>query len=215
MWKDLSDQWRRSIELALESYKRGTIPIGAVITNNKGKIISEGRNRIFDNISENPLAGTFMAHAEMTAMIRLKSREHPDIRTYTLYTTMEPCPMCFGTMVMMNIRNLKYAARDAFAGASELNDKMDYIRNKGITIEKADDDLEAFQLIMQTSYECDRNHTRMDELLSSWKGINKDAIEFGKLLFKEKYFDRVISNDNKASDIFDEIILRYKQIAFK
>jgi tRNA(Arg) A34 adenosine deaminase TadA len=31
-----------------------------------------------------------MAHAEMTAMITLKEKEHPDIKKYTLYTTMEP-----------------------------------------------------------------------------------------------------------------------------
>ncbi|NLK99804.1 MAG: nucleoside deaminase [Clostridiales bacterium] len=212
MWADLSNQWKRSFELAFESYKRGTIPIGAVITDSEGEIISEGRNRIFDNRSANPLAGTFMAHAEMTAMIQLKSYKHPDIRTYTLYTTMEPCPMCFGTMVMMNIRNLKYAARDAFAGATELNNKMDYIRNKNISIEKGNSEMEAFHLIMQTSYECDRNHIRVGELLNSWKSIDGNAIVLGKKLYKEKYFDRVIAKDGKVCDIYDEIIYRYEQM---
>lgn len=212
MWNDLNNQWKRSFELAFESYKRGTIPIGAVITDSNGEIISEGRNRIFDKQSTNPLAGTFMAHAEMTAMIKLKSHEHPDIRTYTLYTTMEPCPMCFGAMVMMNIRKLKYAARDAFAGATELNDKMDYIKSKKISIEKGNNELEAFQLIMQTAYECDRNHPRAAELLDSWKSIDRYAIELGKLLYSEKYFNKAISIDASISDIYDDIIHRYEQM---
>lgn len=210
MWKDLLDPWKRSFELAWESYCRGTIPIGSVITDNKGVIISEGRNRIFDTNSTNPLAGTFMAHAEITAMMQLKSKDHPDIRTYTLYTTLEPCPMCFGAIIMMNIRNIKYAARDTLAGALLLNDKMDYIRSKSIGIEKGDNKLEAFQLIMLTSYECSRNHTRMEEMFSRWMNIDKYAIELGKLLYSERYFDKAVAENAKINDIYDYIINRYE-----
>ena len=211
MWKDLIVQWKRSFELAWESYRRGTIPIGAIVSDSNGVILSEGRNRIFDEKSENPLAGTFMAHAEMTAMIQLKSKEHPNIRTYTLYTTLEPCPMCFGAIIMMNIRHIKYTARDALAGALQLNDKMDYIRGKEIRVEKGNYEIEAFQLIMQTAYECLRNHTRMEELLSKWSNIDSLAIVVGKQLHNEKYFEKAISEDAKISDIYDEVIYRYKK----
>lgn len=51
-----------------------------------------------------------------------------------LYTTIEPCPMCFGTVAMMNIRNTYYAAKDAFAGATSLNNKLSYIERKNINI---------------------------------------------------------------------------------
>ena len=44
--------------------------------------------------------------------------------------------MCFGTMVMMNIRNIYFAARDGFAGATALNDKLDYIKNKNIILKE-------------------------------------------------------------------------------
>jgi len=158
MWRDLDKPWQRAFELAWESYRNDTIPIGAIIINNTGEIIAEGRNRIFDKNSDNALAGTYMAHAEMTAMMQLKEDEHPDIRSYTLLTTMEPCPMCFCTMLMMHICDLKYAARDGFAGATALKDKMDYIRNKRMEINRESDGLEAFQLILQTSFEYIRNH---------------------------------------------------------
>lgn len=106
--------------MAWDSYRNNTIPIGAVIVSASGEIVSEGRNRIFDKNSNNSLAGTYMAHAEMTGMMQLKTDDHPDIKSYVLYTTMEPCPMCFGTMLMMHICDLRYAARDGFAGATEL-----------------------------------------------------------------------------------------------
>lgn len=212
MWNKLSNSWKRSFELAWESYKRGTIPIGAVITDSNDKIVSEGRNRIFDKESSNPLAGTFLAHAEMTSMLPLKSKEHPDIRSYTLYTTMEPCPMCFGAIVMMNIRNIKYASRDAFAGATLLNDKSDYIKDKNISIKKADDDLEAFQLIIQTAYECERNHTRVEELIGSWAKVDKCAIELGKQLYNDQYFNKAKANNFNIGHIYNEIIPRYMKI---
>ncbi len=212
MWKDLIYPWKRSFELAWESYIRGTIPIGAVITDSNGVIISEGRNMIFDKKSTNPLAGTFMAHAEMTAMMQLRSQEHPGIRTYTLYTTMEPCPMCFGAMVMMNIRSIKYGAGDGYAGALGLNEKMDYIRNKNNNIEKGSEEIEAFQLIMQTSYECSRNPSRLEELLGTWNNINRNAIELGRQLYTENYFEKAIINGAKICDLYDEIIPRYEHM---
>lgn len=212
MWKDLTAPWKHSFELAWEAYCRGTIPIGAVITDSKGNIISEGKNRIFDTESENPLAGTDMAHAEMTAMMQLRVKDHPDIKTYILYTTMEPCPMCFGAIVMMSIRHIKFAARDPLAGALLLNEKMDYISNKNISIEKGSNEIEAFQLILATSFECLRKHSRLEEMLSGFSKIDQEAVELGKELYNEKYFDKAVSENAKISDVYDEVISRYYNI---
>lgn len=68
MWENLDKPWQEALEMAWEAYGKGTIPIGCVIVNKQGEIISRGRNRIFDLKSSNPLAGCNMAHAEMTAM---------------------------------------------------------------------------------------------------------------------------------------------------
>jgi len=86
---ELDNIWQEAFSLAWESFKRNTIPIGAVIVNEEGNIISRGRNRIFDDSINNPLVGSNMAHAEMTAMINLKEKEHPDIKKYTLYTNIQ------------------------------------------------------------------------------------------------------------------------------
>lgn len=211
MWENLSSPWQRSFELAWESYKNNTIPIGAVITDARGNIISEGRNRIYDEDSNNPLAGTAMAHAEMTAMMVLKVKEHLEIKSYTLYTTMEPCPMCFGTMLMMGIRDLKYAARDNYAGATCLKDKMDYINNKKVKIQQGKKALEWFQIILQSSFECIRKHSKLEELLDSWRVVNKEAVDFAKILYEEEYFLRAIVDDIELGEVYDEVIERFSE----
>ncbi|MDP4088609.1 MAG: nucleoside deaminase [Bacillota bacterium] len=209
MWSELSYIWKETIELAWESYRKNTIPIGAVIVNEQGDILSRGRNRIFDTESSNPLAGTCLAHAEMTAMLNLKEKEHPDIKKYTLYTTMEPCPMCFGAMVMMGIRNIRYAARDGIAGAAELNYSLEYIRNKNIIINREGGELEAFLLCLQTAYEYGRKHPRMEELLDSWRVYCSEGVFLAKRLFDAGYFLDAVNQDRYLGEIYDEVIGMY------
>lgn len=206
MWSDLNDIWKEAFSLAWESFKKNTIPIGAVIVDKQGNIVSRGRNRIFDVTSNNPLAGTYMAHAEITAMITLKEKDHPNVKHYTLYTTMEPCPMCFGTMVMMGIRNLRYAARDGFAGATELNHKMDYIKSKEINIVSEGSELEIFQICLQATYELIRKHNRMEELLACWSAYCKEGVALAQELYNNGYFTDAIKQDKPLHKIYDEII---------
>jgi tRNA(adenine34) deaminase len=208
MWNDLNYIWQEAFSLAWESFKRDTIPIGAVIVDECGSIVARGRNRIFDEKSSNPLAGTYMAHAEMTAMIKLKDKEHPNTKKYTLYSTMEPCPMCFGTMVMMGIRNLRYAAKDGFAGAAELNSKMDYIKNKQIAIAKEAPELEKFQICLQSGYECLRNHSRLDEVLASWSSYCSEGVALAIKLHAEDYFKLGVRDNKSIQEIYDEIVTR-------
>jgi tRNA(adenine34) deaminase len=205
MWNDLSNNWQETFIMAWESFKNNTIPIGSVIVDDKDNIISRGRNLIFDEKSKNPLAGTYLAHAEMIAMASLKEKEHKNIREYTLYTTMEPCPMCFGTMVMMGIRNVKYAARDGYAGATVLNNKIDYIVNKNIQI-NSEPYLEKLQICLQTAFECIRKHPRMNVLLTNWSEYCKDGVELGKSLHISGYFSNAIMKNKSIEEIYNELI---------
>lgn len=209
MWQNLERPWQIAFEMAWEAYKSGTIPIGAVIIDTKGDIVSTGRNRIFDREGSTPLAGTNMAHAEMDALFGLNEKEHPDIRKYILYTTLEPCPMCFGTMVMMNIRNIYFAARDGFAGATVLNNKLDYIKSKNIVIKQGNEEMEAFQLILQSAYEFQRQHPKVEEILSTWRKINEKSIEYGKELCKIQYFKKAANDNKHIGQVYDEVIEGY------
>jgi tRNA(adenine34) deaminase len=207
MWHDLSYPWKKAFELAWTSFKQNTIPIGCVIVDDQGQIVSEGRNRIYDVDSNHPLAKTTMAHAEMTAMSQLEVLEHPNIRSYTLYSTMEPCPMCFGACVMVNIRNVAFASYDAFAGATALNDKLDYIKRKNIHLTFGGEDIQAFQLILQTAFECTRNHPRYQEILNAWSTSNEVAVRLGQQLFNQDIFNHT----KNIEQVFNEVMEIYYQ----
>lgn len=212
MWNRLDKPWQKAFALAWEAYKNGTIPIGAVIVDKNGNIVAKGRNKIFDTSSNHPMARTNMAHAEMDALFGLKGKDHPDVRTYILYTTMEPCPMCFGAAVMMNIRNISYGARDSYAGATGINDKLDYIKRKNINIKYESGEIEAFQLILQTAYEYERQPYRLEELLEAWRSVNNIAIDCGKELCNLGYFPQAAKKNKPIDEIYDEVIGKYLEI---
>ena len=60
-----------------------------------------------------------MDHAEIIALRELENLEEPiDRRGITVYTTMEPCLMCFGALLISGIENIVYAYEDAMGGAT-------------------------------------------------------------------------------------------------
>lgn len=210
MWNYLDKPWQEAIRLAWNAYKKGTIPIGAVVVNQDGQIISKGQNEIYDLIGDSPLAGTNMAHAEMTALFGLREIEHPDIRSYILYTTLEPCPMCFGTAVMMNIRNIYYGGGDGLAGAASLNQSFNYIKDKNINIVKIGGEIEAFQLILQSAYEYKRQHPKMESILSGWRKVSHLAIDFGKELHQQEYFNKAVKDKKDIKEVYNDIISKWR-----
>ncbi len=96
----------------------GEVPVGAVITDERGLIISRGRNRPIG--TSDPTA-----HAEVTA-IRKACRKAGNYRLNgcTLYVTIEPCPMCLGAAVQARLGRIVYGADDPKAGA--LGSVMDF-----------------------------------------------------------------------------------------
>lgn len=215
MWSDLNNIWQEVFSLSWESFRKNTIPIGAVIVDENENIISRGRNRIYDLESKNPLAGSYMAHAEMTAMINLKVNDHPNVKRYKLYSSMEPCPMCFGTMVMMGIRTLFFAARDGFAGAAELNEKMGYIISKNISIYIGEAELEVFQICLQSSYEYQRQHPRIEEVLDSWRAYCTEGVLLGKEMHDSGYFAEAARENKTIEEVYDYVISMYHNMFFE
>jgi len=85
LWETLDECWKEVFRLSWESYKNGTIPVGAVILDENNDIVAKGRNVSYDKKSEHILAGTTIGHAEMVALIQLKKSDHPNIKNYRLY----------------------------------------------------------------------------------------------------------------------------------
>ena len=115
-YSDLSAAWKGIFELEWMSVCEGSKAIAAVIADENGRIISEGRNQISECNVPNPAT----AHAETEAIRNLDVNRYPYPKTYTLYAGLEPCIMCMGTLVMGHIRNVVIAARDDYGGAMKL-----------------------------------------------------------------------------------------------
>jgi len=109
-WAELPDCWQVAFEQAWSSWRSGSAGVGAVVTDADGAIVTRGRSRVLDAVDgTSPLAGTFMAHAEMNALACLPVGDYTG---YTLYTTFEPCLMCAGTIRLYGLPHVMYAADD-------------------------------------------------------------------------------------------------------
>ena len=131
--EELNREWNLCLSLALEAIAAGSIGIGSIITTASGEVISRGRNQLYDsNDSCNINRNSPVSHAELNAIAGLPPVYREDKRLI-LYTTVEPCPMCMGAIVMSNINKLRIASRDPWAGSVRLLAKDWYLDHKGIS----------------------------------------------------------------------------------
>jgi tRNA(adenine34) deaminase len=103
----------RAVELALEAERRGNLPIATVITID-GRTISEAGNAI---LKPHYHPGR---HAEMEALARVPVELWPRSREMICYTTLEPCLMCFGALLLHGVGQIVFGARDREGGAGYL-----------------------------------------------------------------------------------------------
>ena len=200
-----------AFEAAWEAYKSGTIPIGACILNEKNDDVAIGKNQVCcEGDGVNSVALHQLAHAEINAVLQLseqtKPNLHPNIRKYTLYAVMEPCPLCFGAIVMGSIRNVKFAARDGFAGAASLNDSLEYIKRKKINVEGPFDELEHIHIAIQTCYELE-NATNIRRLIDKWQEDCPLGVQIGEKLYNEGILKQ-FADENKPFEAVLEYIER-------
>jgi tRNA(adenine34) deaminase len=95
---------------ALKGYKKGEVPVGAVVVVNN-KIVSRAHN-----LRESMIDPT--AHAEILAIQKAaKKLGGWRLNNASIYSTLEPCPMCAGAIVHSRVKELVYGADDPKAGA--------------------------------------------------------------------------------------------------
>jgi tRNA(Arg) A34 adenosine deaminase TadA len=100
----------RAIDLALEAERHGNLPIGTVITID-GQIIAEAGNAI---LVPHYHPGR---HAEMEALRHVPADLWPQSREMICYTTLEPCLMCFGALLLHGVGHVVFGAKDEEGGA--------------------------------------------------------------------------------------------------
>lgn len=110
-----------AIEEAQLGLAEGGIPIGSVIVHD-GKIIGRGHNR---RVQE----GSAIKHGEMDALENAGRQPARIYREATLYTTLSPCAMCSGAILLYGIRKIIVGENETFMGEEEL------LRGRGVQVD--------------------------------------------------------------------------------
>ncbi len=120
---------RRCLELAWRSCRAGTIGVGAIIVNAAGEIAVEGNNAIFAAPDAGPLSNSRIAHAEMNVLAQVGADVSLD--DATLFTSLEPCAMCAGAILMHDLAAVHVLARDPLMhGLEAMGDRNDWVRER-------------------------------------------------------------------------------------
>ena len=109
--------FERAIQLALEAEGQGNLPIGALVVLD-GNIIAEGRSAIWSPEL------SLHRHAEMEALRQVPAQLMERSREMTLYTTLEPCLMCTGAILLHRIGRVLYGSSDTYGGAGPVFGRM-------------------------------------------------------------------------------------------
>jgi cytosine deaminase len=110
-----------AIEQARKSLTEGGIPIGSVLIH-EGRIIGRGHNCRVQS-------GSAIDHGEMNCLRNAGRLQASVYRNSTLYTTLSPCPMCSGAIVLYKIPRVVIGENVTFTGAEE------YLRSNGVQLE--------------------------------------------------------------------------------
>jgi len=147
-------------EIALQA---GDLPIGAVIVYD-GEIVARGRNHYY--------TGNVLRHAETEAILQAPKRFDRHRDNAAIFTTAEPCYMCYGAILMWGITHVYYAAPDVHFGASQIHGKGHYEQGRIHTWQGGVLEQEAFRLMLRYSERLCRQHfgARFDEILGTIKG---------------------------------------------
>jgi creatinine deaminase len=114
-----------AIEQARKSASEGGIPIGSVLVH-AGEIIGRGHNCRVQS-------GSAIDHGEMNCLRNAGRLPASVYRNCTIYSTLSPCPMCSGAIVLYRIPRVVVGENRTFQGAE------DYMRSNGIAVDVLQD----------------------------------------------------------------------------
>jgi cytosine/creatinine deaminase len=123
-----------AVEEAQQGLAEGGIPIGSVLVHN-GRILGRGHNRRVQQ-------GSAILHGEMDALERAGRQPAKVYRESVLYTTLSPCPMCSGAIVLYGIPKVVIGENRTFLGEEQ------WLSSRGVQLELLQDE-ECIQLMSE------------------------------------------------------------------
>ena len=110
-----------AIEEAKKGLAEGGIPIGSVLVID-GKIVGRGHNKRVQK-------GSSVLHAEMDCLENAGRLKANDYKKATLYSTLSPCDMCSGAVLLYGIPKVIIGENKTFKGPEE------YVKSRGVNVE--------------------------------------------------------------------------------
>jgi cytosine deaminase len=115
-----------AIDEARAGLSEGGIPIGSVLVRG-GKVVGRGHNRRVQQ-------GSAILHGEMDALERAGRHPASVYRDSTMYTTLSPCAMCTGAILLYGIRHVVVGENRTFLGEEDL------LRARGVRVDVVQDE---------------------------------------------------------------------------
>ena len=116
---------RAALDEAEAGFAEGGIPIGSVLVH-QGRILGRGHNRRVQK-------GSAILHGEMDALENAGRQPARVYRACTIYTTLSPCAMCSGTILLYGIPRVIVGENRTFLGEEDL------LRGRGVKVEVLQD----------------------------------------------------------------------------
>ena len=116
---------KAAIDEAKKGMATGGIPIGSVLVID-GQVVGRGHNQRVQK-------GSSVLHAEMDCLENAGRIKAADYRRATLYSTLSPCDMCSGAVLLYGIPKVVIGENQTFCGPE------DYVRSRGVEVVVVDD----------------------------------------------------------------------------
>lgn len=121
----MDNHFLEAVKEAEIGISEGGIPIGSVLVHN-GKVIGRGHNKRVQK-------GSVILHGEMDALENAGRQTASVYKECVLYTTLSPCPMCSGTILLYGIPKVVIGENQTFLGSEQL------LRDNGVEVIVLDD----------------------------------------------------------------------------
>ena len=112
--------YKEALDQAKKSLSEGGIPIGSVLVH-QNVILGKGHNKRVQN-------GSVVLHGEMDALENAGRQNASIYRESVLYTTLSPCPMCTGAILLYGIPKVVIGENTTFRGSEDL------LRENGVEV---------------------------------------------------------------------------------
>ncbi|MBW2108732.1 MAG: nucleoside deaminase [Deltaproteobacteria bacterium] len=106
----------KALEQAAAALQRGEFPVGCVMAYRSKVLVTGARSR------SGPQRQNELDHAEMSALRRLVDLDRPVERgKVVVYSTLEPCLMCYSALIVNGLQKIVYAYEDVFGGGTDVD----------------------------------------------------------------------------------------------